>query len=362
MSSEPYRKIIHIDMDAFFAAVEQRDFPQYRNKPIIVGGSPHSRGVVATCSYEARRYGIHSAMSSAQAYRLCPQAVFVKPRFDVYKEVSAQIKHIFASYTDLIEPLSLDEAYLDVSDVGVLQGSASLIAMAIKEQIKKQTQLVGSAGVSYNKFLAKLASDINKPDGFYLITPRDGPEFAARLPVSRFHGIGKVTSAKMQSLGIQTGADLRELPLEVLQQHFGKSAGHYYNICRGIDHRPVNNHRVTKSIGVETTFQQDIISRSAIIGHLQELLEKALQKVAEKNLTAYTLTVKIKYHNFVQITRSRTFPCQVTATPMLLEELIKNTEIGEREVRLLGVGLSSLEDKLTETGFQQMDLFGEVTR
>lgn len=362
MSSEPHRKIIHIDMDAFFAAVEQRDFPQYRNKPIIVGGIPYSRGVVATCSYEARRYGIHSAMSSAHAYRLCPQAVFVKPRFDVYKEVSAQIRHIFASYTDLVEPLSLDEAYLDVSDVDVLQGSASLIAMAIKEQIKKQTKLVASAGVSYNKFLAKLASDINKPDGFYLITPGYGPEFAAKLPISKFHGVGKVTTAKMQSLGIQTGGDLRKLPLEVLQQHFGKSSGHYYNICRGIDYRPVNSQRATKSVGVETTFQQDIISRSEIIVHLQGLLEKALQKLTEKNLTAYTLTIKIKYHNFVQITRSRTLSYQITATPTLLEELIKNTEIGEREVRLLGVALSSLEGKLTETSFQQTDLFGVFAR
>ncbi|MDD1619802.1 MAG: DNA polymerase IV, partial [Methylococcaceae bacterium] len=198
MTPEHYRKIIHIDMDAFFASVEQRDFPQYRNIPVVVGGNPNSRGVVATCSYEARRYGIHSAMPSAHAYRLCPQAVFIKPRFDVYKEASIQIRQIFADYTDLIEPLSLDEAYLDVSEADILQGSATLIAKAIKEKIKQKMGLIASAGVSYNKFLSKLASDMDKPDGFYLITPRQGPDFAEKLPISKFHGIGKVTAAKMQ--------------------------------------------------------------------------------------------------------------------------------------------------------------------
>lgn len=357
MNPEHHRKIIHIDMDAFFAAVEQRDFPEYRNKPVIVGGSPYSRGVVATCSYEARRFGIHSAMPSAHAYRLCPQAVFVKPRFDVYKEASVQIRQILADYADLIEPLSLDEAYLDVSEADILQGSATLIAKAIKEKIKQQIGLIASAGVSYNKFLAKLASDMDKPDGFYLITPRQGSEFAEKLPISKFHGIGKVTAAKMQSLGIETGKDLRQLSLLVLQQHFGKSAAHYYNICRGIDHRPVNSHRITKSVGVETTFQQDIKSRQEILQHLQELLEKALQRAAEKQLAAYTLTVKIKYHNFVQITRSRTLPYTVTKASELLEELIKNTGIGENSVRLLGVTLSSLEGKSIENRFQQTDLF-----
>jgi len=357
MTPEHHRKIIHIDMDAFYAAVEQRDFPQYRNKPIVVGGSPDSRGVVATCSYEARRFGIHSAMPSAHAYRLCPQAVFIKPRFDVYKEASVQIRQIFAGYTDQVEPLSLDEAYLDVSDLDVLQGSATLIAKAIKEKIKQQLELIASAGVSYNKFLAKLASDIDKPDGFYLITPEQGPEFAEKLPISQFHGIGKVTAAKMQSLGIETGKDLRQLSLLVLQQHFGKAAAHYYNICRGIDHRPVNSHRLTKSVGVETTFQQDITSRQEILRHLQELLEKALQRAAEKQLTAYTLTVKIKYHNFVQITRSRTLPYTVTKASELLEELIKNTDVGESSIRLLGVTLSSLDNKPIDKRFRQTDLF-----
>ncbi|WP_262964030.1 DNA polymerase IV [Methylobacter psychrophilus] len=357
MTQEHHRKIIHIDMDAFFAAVEQRDCPAYRNRPIIVGGSPDARGVVATCSYEARRYGIHSAMPSARAYQLCPDAIFIKPRFDAYKEASVQIRKIFADYSELVEPLSLDEAYLDVSNASVLQGSATLIAKAVKEKIKQDVGLIASAGVSYNKFLAKLASDMDKPDGFYLITPQQGPEFAEKLSVSKFHGIGKVTAGKMQALGIKTGKDLRRLSLLSLQQHFGKSAAHYYHICRGIDHRPVNGNRTTKSVGVETTFQQDITSRQEILGYLQELLEKALQRAADKQLVAYTLTVKIKYHNFIQITRSRTLPYMITKADELLEELIKNTDIGKSSVRLLGITLSSLENKQTGIRFQQTDLF-----
>jgi len=356
------RKIIHIDMDAFFAAVEQRDFPQYRNKPIIVGGAPDSRGVVATCSYEARQYGIHSAMSSAHAYRLCPQAIFVKPRFDAYQQASMAIRKIFADYTDLFEPLSLDEAYLDVSNVSLHQGSATLIAKAIKASIKQETGLIASAGVSYNKFLAKIASDINKPDGLCLITPEQGPDFAERLPVEKFHGVGKATSLKMHSLGIKTGKDLKALPLETLQHYFGKAGLHYYSISRGIDNRPVNNCRIRKSVGVEITFQQDIKAKQDVITQLQSLLDKALSKIAEKQLVARTLTVKIKYHDFVQITRSRTLPQIIGAASsigVIVEDLVKNTDIGRRNVRLLGVTLSSLENKSEQTRFQQMDLFGD---
>ncbi|TAK63216.1 DNA polymerase IV [Methylobacter sp.] len=354
------RKIIHIDMDAFFAAVEQRDFPQYRNKPLIVGGAPDSRGVVATCSYEARQYGVHSAMSSAHAYRLCPQAIFVKPRFEAYQEASIAIRKIFAEYTDLFEPVSLDEAYLDVSNVSLHQGSATLIAKAIKATIKQETQLIASAGVSYNKFLAKIASDINKPDGLYLITPEQGACFAEQLPVEKFHGIGKATSTKMQSLGIKTGKDLKDQPLEMLQHYFGKAGLHYYNISRGIDNRPVSNYRIRKSIGVEMTFQQDIQLKQDALMHLQSLLEKALSKVDEKKLVAHTLTVKIKYHDFVQITRSRTLPDIITATSSLgfiLEDLLKNTDIGRRNVRLLGITLSSLKNNSGQADRRQMDLF-----
>jgi DNA polymerase IV len=354
------RKIIHIDMDAFFAAVEQRDFPQYRNKPVIVGGVPDSRGVVATCSYEARRFGVHSAMPSAHAYRLCPQAIFVKPRFEAYQQASQMIRKIFADYTELIEPLSLDEAYLDVTAATMHQGSASLIAKDIKAAIKRKTQLIASAGVSYNKFLAKIASDINKPDGFYLITPDQGAGFAEQLPVGKFHGIGKATSDKMQALGIKTGKDLKNLSLEGLQKYFGKSGLHYYNICRGIDNRPVNSDRTIKSVGVETTFQQDIKTRQDIARHLQNLLESALIKASEKQLAARTLTVKIKYHDFVQITRSRTLPYSLTSASgsmLVLENLLFNTDIGNRDVRLLGVTLSSLENLSAADRFQQMDLF-----
>ncbi|TAN70445.1 MAG: DNA polymerase IV [Methylobacter sp.] len=356
------RKIIHIDMDAFFAAIEQRDFPQYRNKPLIVGGAPNSRGVVATCSYEARQYGIHSAMPSAHAYRLCPQAIFVKPRFDAYQQASIAIRKIFAEYTDLFEPLSLDEAYLDVSNTSLHQGSATLIAKAIKAAIKQETQLIASAGVSYNKFLAKIASDINKPDGLYLITPEQGADFAEQLPVERFHGVGKATLMKMHSLGIKTGKDLKELPLEMLLHYFGKSGLHYYSISRGIDNRPVNNYRIRKSVGVEVTFQQDIKLKQDVITQLQKLLEKALSNVAEKQLVARTLTVKIKYHDFVQITRSRTLPYALTAVApirAILEDLLKNTDIGRRNVRLLGITLSSLENKSGQAHFRQMDLFGD---
>lgn len=354
------RKIIHIDMDAFFAAVEQRDFPQYLNKPLIVGGQPDSRGVVATCNYEARKYGIHSAMPSSQAYRLCPQAIFVKPRFSAYKEASAQIRKIFSDYTELFEPLSLDEAYLDVTGLEIYQGSATRIAQAIKNDIKRQTRLTASAGVSYNKFLAKMASDINKPDGLFLITPEQGAEFVETLPVRKFHGIGKATSRKMQALGIETGYDLKQCTLAFLQQHFGKSAQHYYNISRGIDHRPVNNHRISKSVGVETTFQQDISAQQTISEQLQDLLQQALKKLADKKMEAHTLTVKIKYHDFVQITRSRTLTeaiQQSSTVNAVIDELLSTTDIGQRKVRLLGITLSSLQNPSQYDKVQQLDLF-----
>ncbi|MEQ1558036.1 MAG: DNA polymerase IV [Methyloglobulus sp.] len=360
------RKIIHVDMDAFFAAVEQRDFPEYRNNPVIVGGSPFSRGVVATCSYEARPYGIHSAMLTSRAYRLCPQAIFVKPRFDAYREASQIIRRIFYEYTDLVEPLSLDEAYLDVTASERNDGSATLIAKAVKARIKQETQLTASAGISYNKFLAKIASDINKPDGLYLITPEQGAEFVEQLPIQKFPGIGNVTAQKMQALGIATGKDLKQLSLETLQNRFGKSGLKYYNRARGIDDRPVINTRQSKSVGVETTFQEDIVSTQAVCQHLQQLFDKALAKVNEKQLTAHTVTVKIKYHDFVQITRSRTLPHKINATTRideLLAALLKNTEVGQRNIRLLGITLSSLSlinEQFALSQFEQSDLFENI--
>ncbi|MGZ8195988.1 MAG: DNA polymerase IV [Methylosarcina sp.] len=353
------RKIIHIDMDAFYAAVEQRDNPELKGKPIIVGGRPDARGVVATCSYEARKFGVHSAMPSSLACRLCPRAIFVKPRFEVYKEVSAAIRRIFSEYTDLVEPLSLDEAYLDVTEVSLCQGSATLIAREIKEKIRGQTGLTASAGISYNKFLAKIASDLDKPDGLHLITPEQGPEFIEQLAIGKFHGIGKATEKKMHELGIRTGLDLKRWSLPLLVRHFGKSAHYYYDIARGIDNRPVRNCRPSKSVGVEITYQEDLEDPAVILQQLQLILDKALTRLAYKQMTAQTLTVKLKYHNFVQITRSRTLPHAISRNEGLdavLVELLKDTEVGVKKVRLLGVALSSLHLP-APISYRQLDLF-----
>lgn len=354
------RKIIHIDMDAFYAAVEQRDNPKYRNKPIIVGGSPQSRGVVATCSYEARVFGVHSAMPSSQAYRLCPQAVFIKPRFEAYRAASEIIRNVFARYCDCVEPLSLDEAYLDVSASDWFRGSATLLAKQIKRDIWQETGLIASAGISYNKFLAKLASDLDKPDGLRVIRPDEASAFIEKLPIGKFHGIGPATETKMRQLGIHTGLDLRNAPLALLQQHFGRAAAHYYGIARGLDERPVNARRDRKSIGVETTFAEDIGDPELILQHLLQLLRQALGKLGEKRLAAYSLTVKVKYQNFVQITRGRTLPAAIADTPEIaavMAELLKNTEVGSKKVRLLGVTLSALRQPGALDGFRQLDIF-----
>ncbi len=354
----PLRKIIHIDMDAFFAAVEQRDNPIYQNKPIIVGGLPDSRGVVATCSYEARKYGIHSAMSSSRAFRLCPHAIFVKPRFTQYKEASQQIQGIFYQYTSQIEPQSLDEAYLDVTHSLLCQGSASRLAEKIRQQILDETGLVASAGISYNKFLAKLASDINKPNGQYLITPKQGIGFIAQLPIGRFHGVGKATEKKMHALGIAKGADLLRFSLPELKLHFGKSAIFFYQIAQGVDDRPVRARQESKSIGVEITYAHDLEERSEIYQQLMNLLDKALDKVFAKTLYAHTLTVKVKYHNFQQITRSLTFSRPIKKRMLMLpvfQQLLEGESVGQTKVRLLGVTLSSLEQQ--SLYYQQADLF-----
>ncbi len=355
------RKIIHIDMDAFFASVEQRDFPKLQGKPVIVGGQPDSRGVVAACSYEARKFGIHSAMPSSQAYRLCPNAVFVKPRFEAYRQASAIIRKIFYSFTDLVEPPSLDEAYLDVSHCSILNGSATLIAQDVKTKIQQQTGLTASAGISYNKFLAKIASDINKPNGFYLITPEQGEAFIENFPIRKFHGIGKATETKMAKLGIFNGKELKQSSLQCLKENFGKAGLHYYLIARGIDPRPVKTNRPNKSIGIETTFEQDIFGKEVILKLLQQLLAKVLEKTKQKRLCPRTLTIKIKYHNFEQITRSRTLATPIglgEAADHLLEELVDSTAVSQRKVRLLGITLSSLEK---HTQFHQLDLFDSVS-
>ncbi len=354
------RKIIHIDMDAFFAAVEQRDNPQLMGKPVVVGGKPDSRGVVATCSYEARRFGIHSAMPSSRAYQLCPQAVFVMPRFSAYKEASTEIHKIFNQYTDIIEPLSLDEAYLDVTECDICNGSATLIAQKIRQAIFDSIQLTASAGISYNKFLAKLASDQKKPNGQFVILPGEAQAFLKKLPIGRFYGVGKVTESKMHAAGIKTGGDLKKLNMRELQNVFGNSAEYYYDISRGVDCRPVSQHRVRKSLGAETTFQQDITAVDEMQLQLLCLLDEVLKSLKTKKLMAYTLTIKVKYADFKQVTRcytSDTVLSDKVLAEKIIPVLLAKTDADIMPVRLLGVTFSNLlkVKKLSSSG--QLNLF-----
>ena len=299
-----HRKIIHIDMDAFFASVEQRDNPELRGKPVAVGGS-RERGVVAAASYEARAFGVRSALPSVTAKRRCPDLIFVAPRFDVYKAVSLQIREIFAEYTPIIEPLSLDEAYLDVTENLKGIASATQIAEDIRAKIRRETNLTASAGVSYNKFLAKLASDHRKPDGLYVITPKMGPAFVENLPVEKFHGVGPATTAKMNRLGIENGLDLRAQTLPFLRQHFGKSGPYYYWIARGIDERPVRADRVRKSIGAENTFSQDLHAFGPMREALEPIIAKVWRHCQATGIQGRTVTLKVKFADFQQITRSK---------------------------------------------------------
>jgi DNA polymerase IV len=339
------RKIIHIDMDAFFASVEQRDFPEYKGKPLIVGGQPNSRGVVAACSYEARKFGIHSAMPCSRAYRLCPQAIFVPPRFEAYRAVSEKIRTIFWQYASQVEPLSLDEAYLDVTYTADFDGSATRIAQAIKREILAQTQLTASAGVSYNKFLAKIASDMDKPNGLYVIKPEQGLAFVATLPIGKFHGIGPATELKMLKLSIKTGGDLRKKSLAELVERFGKSGQYYYNIARAIDDRPIRSTRLRKSLGKETTFAEDVLSVELLIEKLNELTELILVKLAEQELQAKTITLKVKYANFQQVTRAQSVESvlDIATVKQWIPLLLKRTEAGKKAIRLVGLSLSGLK-------------------
>ena len=339
------RKIVHVDMDAFYASVEQRDDPALRGRPVAVGGS-RERGVVAAASYEARVYGVRSAMASVTARRRCPDLVFVKPRFEVYKAVSQQIRAVFAEHTALIEPLSLDEAYLDVTDNRQGLPTATEVARAIKARIREETGLTASAGVSYNKFLAKLASDHRKPDGLYVITPRMGPAFVATLPIGRFHGVGPATEAKMLRLGIATGADLAGKSLAFLQQHFGKAGAYYFGVARGIDERPVRANRVRKSVGAENTFSADLHDRASMREALSPILDKVWRHCAANGVGGRTVTLKVKYADFEQITRGKSFPAPI-ASRQALEAvsfgLLEGVLPPRRGVRLLGVSLSALE-------------------
>lgn len=339
------RKILHIDMDAFFASVEQRDNPELRGKPVIVGGRPERRGVVAACSYEARKYGIHSAMPSARAVKLCKDAVFTKPRFDAYREASQKIHAVFRQYTKLVEPLSLDEAYLDVTDISRFAGSATEVAVQIKKQIREEVNLTASAGVSYNKFLAKVASDMDKPDGIYVIRPEAAEAFIEQLEIRKFFGVGKVTEQKMHSLGIYTGADLKRLSKIQLQTQFGRTGSYYYHIARGIDDRPVNPERVRKSIGSETTFDGNIVDKKQIWSTLTNLASGLGSSLQKKAVTARTVTLKVKYSDFHQITRSKTGEQYVHDEASIinaLPDLLRKTQVGTRPIRLIGITLANL--------------------
>ncbi|MFK8077073.1 MAG: DNA polymerase IV [Granulosicoccus sp.] len=358
------RKIIHVDMDAFYASVEQRDNPKLQGLPVIVGGKPNGRGVVAACSYEARKFGVRSAMPSAEAYRRCPQAVFVKSRFDAYKEASKQIHTVFNEFTDLVEPLSLDEAYLDVSNNTLFEGSAFRLAREIKTMIWERTQLVASAGVSYNKFLAKIASDYDKPDGIYCILPEDGESFVASLAVGRIHGVGKVTEQRMHALGIHTGADLRRWSEEELSLEFGKSARYYYLVARGIDHRPVRVSRTRKSLGLERTFGQNILKREEMLDVLHTLAEELLRELSAKQWVSTTVTIKVRFADFTTYTRAHSESKAVLdkslvsrVLPFLLDRVLETREnsqstqttvgrpavmLKKKGVRLLGLSFRGL--------------------
>ncbi|WP_222619724.1 MULTISPECIES: DNA polymerase IV [Pontibacter] len=354
--SQPIRKIIHIDMDAFFASVEQRDNPELRGKPVAVGGS-RARGVVAAASYEARKFGVHSALASKIAAQRCPQLIFVKARFDVYSAISRQIREIFFSYTDLVEPLSLDEAYLDVTENKIGMPSATIIANQIRQRIFEETGLTASAGVSYNKFLAKIASDMNKPNGFTLITPDKAEELVASLDIGKFHGIGKVTAAKMQNMGILTGADLRERSEEELVRNFGKVGRYYYRIARAQDDRDVQPHRIRKSIGSERTFETDLAEEEAMLEQLQYLAKEVAHDMERLKATAKTITLKIKYFDFTLNTRSKTFLSEFSTEDAIFtvaRDLLRTPQLPPYPVRLLGISASSLlyqHDRLQE-GYQ----------
>lgn len=338
------RKIIHIDMDAFYASVEQRDDPRLRGRPVAVG-SPRERGVVAAASYEARAFGVRSAMPSVTAIRRCPDILFVPPRFDVYREVSRRIRAIFLDYTPLVEPLSLDEAYLDVTENRKKIASATHIAEEIRARIREETRLTASAGVSYNKFLAKLASDQNKPDGLFVITPDRGAEFVATLPIGKFHGVGPATAKKMNALGIETGLDLRAKPLPFLQRHFGKSGSYFYGIARGVDDRPVRPDRIRKSIGAEVTFAHDLFALEEAIAALAPIVARVAAHCEGARIEGRTVTLKVKYADFQQITRRSTGAAPIasrTALEACALALLRPLFPSDKGVRLLGVTLSSL--------------------
>ncbi|MFV5687548.1 DNA polymerase IV [Flavobacterium sp. ZT3R25] len=339
----PNRKIIHVDMDAFYASVEQMDNPLLRGKPIAVGGS-ENRGVVAAASYEARKFGVRSAISSVMAKKNCPELIFVRPRFDRYKEISIKIHKIFHDYTDLVEPLSLDEAYLDVTNNKKGNPSATLLAQEIRQRIFNEVGLTASAGISVNKFVAKIASDYNKPNGQKTVNPDEVFSFLEELPIRKFHGVGKVTTEKMYQLGIFTGVELKSKSLEFLEKHFGKSGNFYYNVVRGIHNSEVKSNRITKSVAAEHTFDVNLSSEIYMLEQLETIAGALERRLKKHNIAGKTVTLKIKYSDFTQQTRSKTLPYFIS-DKVLIIEVVKELLYQERmkdSVRLLGISLSNL--------------------
>lgn len=356
------RKIIHIDMDAFYASVEQRDNPQLRGLPVAVGHAGE-RGVVSAVSYEARKYGVRSAMASLKAMRLCPELVFVRGRMEVYKEVSDQIHEIFREYTDIIEPLALDEAFLDVTENKKGITLATYIAREIKQRIRNELGLVASAGVSYNKFLAKIASDYRKPDGLCTIHPDKAMSFIAQLPIESFWGVGKVTAKRMHELGIHYGRELREWSLDGLTREFGKAGKLYYDFSRGIDERPVEAMRVRKSIGCERTLERDIYTKSAVIIALYHTAEELIRRLESKGFNGNTLTLKIKFNDYTQITRSITQEKDLIKMKTILplaKKLLSDVKYETHPIRLIGLSVSNprseMDDEVTQSTWEQLML------
>jgi DNA polymerase-4 len=346
----PNRKIIHIDMDAFYASVEQMDNPDLRGKPIAVGGA-ENRGVVSAASYEARKFGVRSAISGVLAKKYCPELIFVKPRFDRYKEISKKIQKIFREYTDLVEPLSLDEAYLDVTQNKKGNPSASLLAQEIRMRIFNEVGLTASAGISVNKFVAKIASDYNKPNGQKTVNPDEVVPFLEELPIQKFYGVGKVTTEKMYQLGIFTGLDLKSKSVEFLEKHFGKSGSFYYNVVRGIHNSEVKSDRITKSVAAEYTFDINLSSEIFMLEKLEKIATELERRLKKHQIAGKTITLKIKYSDFTQQTRSKTMPYFISDKALILEivkELLFQEKMKE-SVRLLGISLSNLNTEIKKT-------------
>ena len=349
------RKIIHIDMDAFYASVEQMDHPELRGKPIAVGGS-ENRGVVAAASYEARQFGVRSAISGVLAKKNCPELIFVSPRFDRYKEISKKIHAIFHDYTDLVEPLSLDEAYLDVTHNKKGNPSATLLAKEIRTRILNEVGLTASAGISVNKFVAKIASDYNKPNGQKTVNPDEVLSFLEELPIRKFYGVGKVTTEKMYQLGIFTGLELKSKSLEFLSTHFGKSGAFYYHVVRGIHNSEVKPDRITKSVAAEHTFDTNLSSEIFMLEQLEKIATSLERRLKKQNIAGKTVTLKIKYSDFSQQTRSKTVPYFIADKGLILEN-VKELLYQERmkdSVRLLGISLSNLNTEQKKTVVVQL--------